>query len=154
MINRERFLSLQKSLDHLLKHARRLKGQLVAEQQALLTGDPMQLQNLVGDKKDTLEGLAALDAQFRLALQHAGYLEEMTLVDFLGGELSPKYDSLEALLSECYDTNRENSSLVSVGLRHTQQTINFLMGDGGGNDIYGPAGHTHAPRSGNEIGKA
>lgn len=103
-----------------------LRAALIAERDALVTGDPDLLEAATLDKHaaaHTLESMETDRAE-------------------LGFELDA---DLLAEAAACRDLNVANGHLLSVKSRQVTSTLNILRGVEGASQLYGPDGHCKAP---------
>ncbi len=153
---------LEQLLEALTTHGQHFKQLLITEQDALDARDTSEINLIIRKKQDCIEALSHADSIFRNTLNATGYNEHDHLADYLANKFGPdcplilQLDSFTALFDECRKINQQNNSLVSIGLRQTQQALNLLRGIPGieNDSVYGPAGQTLNNNKGKELAKA
>lgn len=129
---------------------------------ALRDADIDALNEKVQRKQQIVSELIRHDTEFRTNLQSRGAANSADVTEFLkqqfgNPQLPEIWNEYLVLMRECDRHNRENSSLVNVGLRHTRQAIEFLRSCVGeaGEPVYGPRGAARsAPIGGGLVAKA
>ena len=153
---------IERLLDEMCASAQSLQKRLVAEDEALSADEILSLEDIVAQKQTDVQTLAALEMQFRRALQAAGYERSDDISALIKQRFGPnssvisRWLDLEALLRDCQSRNRENAVRVSAALRHSQQTLHLLHSLVGktATQLYDPSGQKESQRHSQEIAKA
>lgn len=129
---------------------------LAEEYRAVAERDIIALEQLIRDKSDMIEQLAAADRERTRLLAGAGYEDRRTaMMDCLQWcdhrhELSRSWQELQALARTCSELNRRNQRLVDLCCRHAREALTLLRGEETAQGTYeadGAADLRHGSRS-------
>ena len=150
--------SLQQLLDDEVAIAHQLSQSLAAENEALRSIDPAELDRATEVKQRCVESLAACDARRRDLCRALGISADQQGMEVLlqqadtDGELQRRWRSLLALLETCREANQRNGAVVTLQRRRVTDALGLLRGDAANTAIYDASGevgdgsgsHVHA----------
>ncbi len=152
------------TIDSLLAEERALTrsilGVLLSEREALSTGHPEVLGELVPQKNKLFEQLADLTRQRQVALAQLGFTaDRVGMETWLGRQANGKrlrgeWLALLADLQNAKETNRVNGRLIDDQMRINRQTLDVLMHASGRTGVYGADGRTHSLNASRRFGSA
>ncbi len=134
------------TLAEMVAQAEKLARITADEGVALRDAEIDEINRCVKSKQEVVNSLVVIDNRFRQCLAHMGYLENDAIDNFLNRfdqekKLAHDWQRYINIMKRCDQLNQQNSALVNVGLRHTQQAIDFLrscVGEYVEPAVYGP----------------
>ena len=138
------------------------KKLLLAEQDALITGDTTSLTEITEKKSPRIEAINGLAARRLEHMRSLGFKPDREGVAQWQSSVDAKtlklWQSLLALGADIQNTNILNGKLINTRLQYTQQTMSALLAAVNQAELYGPSGQREGtPQSSNVrgiIGKA
>ena len=150
---------LSDALEHVTAQANRLAQVIAEEGLALRELDIDRLNDRVRSKRELVAELINGDRQLRALLAQNGHQQGAEITDFLNNiapttNLSAAWEKYLSILEHCNALNKENRTMVTIGIRHTSRALDFLRGQSGSQVLYGPQGQQLKSNSANIIAKA
>jgi len=141
------------------EQAQLLMSLLQAERNVLSSNDSAALEVITNKKEKLTETIKTSTKQCKQYLQQAGfgndnlslnkYIE--TCAEPFTAKLKTMWSSLQAVLKQCQEENRINGKLITSSQRRIKQALSILQGQPVEEDLYGKAGETINPTSGNSL---
>jgi flagellar biosynthesis/type III secretory pathway chaperone len=138
--------------ERVIADAMRLLAVLRHEHTLLNARDASAIEQIAQEKQQYLTQLDNSGRAHSVALRAAGFVHgAQPMQDWLrqtdkrtGSQLTPLWQRLESLLTECREQNQRNGGVIEINRRHTQRALGILLGKPEETELYNPGGATSA----------